>query len=328
MNSFALLRASFLPVFMRAGRVGLSLCVLSLVLLGLAPIPAALAAAKVPPARKQIDANVQQFQFLDNTQGFVLGFDNTLWLEHAPFGSVPPGRTLVDRNVAGFQAIDATQVLVEGTDEKLWLEHAPFGNVPPGRTLIDANVAAFQVVPNTNLQQIEVLGTDGNLWLEHAPFGHVPPPRTLIAFDYFKIISFQPLSTTETLILSGIADGGSLDDVPTPTGAGKIIATNVRSFRDFAGHLLVLDNDGNLRLTEQPYGSSFLRIDTNVSWYQFIDAHVYVQSTNGDLWLESQPVPNRIQVDARVKTFQALSTTEVVVQGTDNKLWLEVAPFG
>jgi hypothetical protein len=64
-------------------RVGVSLFVLSLVFLDQAPVPAAVATAKVPPARKQIDANMRQFQFLDDTQGFVLGMDQNLWLEHA-----------------------------------------------------------------------------------------------------------------------------------------------------------------------------------------------------------------------------------------------------
>jgi hypothetical protein len=71
----------------------------------------------------------------------------------------------------------------------------------------------------------------------------------------------------------------------------------MRSFRDFAGHLLVLDNNGNLQLTEQPYGSKFIPIDSNVSGYQFLAAHYYVLSTNGNLWLESDPLPSRIQVD-------------------------------
>src|SRR6516225_568675 len=144
----------------------------------------------VPPARQQIDGNVQAFQALDNQTVLVLDRDRDLWREHGPFGvNVPPARQQVDGNVQAFHGLDIQTILVLGQDGNLWLEHSPFGvNVPPTREMIDGNVQAFQALDNlTGL----VLGTDGNLWLEHARFGGSPS------------LSFTPSSFTVRRGLQG-----------------------------------------------------------------------------------------------------------------------------
>src|SRR5215510_13160940 len=138
-------------------------------------LPAATAYAqlawwKIPPDREQIDADAQAFQALDSQTMVVLGTDNNLWLEHAPFGHAPPAREQIDANAQAFQALDSQTVVVLGTDNKLWLEHAPFGHVPPAREQIDANAQAFRALDS---QTVVVLGTDNKLWLEHAS---VPRP--------------------------------------------------------------------------------------------------------------------------------------------------------
>ena len=59
----------------------------------------------VPLGRQQVDANVQDFQGLDNQTILVLGTDGNLALERAPFGNVPAGRQQVDGNVRAFQGL-------------------------------------------------------------------------------------------------------------------------------------------------------------------------------------------------------------------------------
>jgi hypothetical protein len=61
----------------------------------------------------------------------VLDQNNSLWLEHGPFGTnVPPPREQIDRSVQSFQGLDKDSVLVLDNHQALWLDLAPFGNVP------------------------------------------------------------------------------------------------------------------------------------------------------------------------------------------------------
>ena len=124
----------------------------------------------------------------------VLGKNQRLWLEHAPFGNVPPSRDYIDQAVEAFQFLDSQNVLVLG-DGNLWLEHPPWARPGrlPAREQIDSNVAGFQ---GLDAQNVLVLGTDGNLWWEHAPFGNVPPNREQIDSD---VAGFQALATTQLL---------------------------------------------------------------------------------------------------------------------------------
>jgi hypothetical protein len=73
-----------------------------------------------------IDFDVASFQALSADQILALGTDNTLWLEHGPFGTVPPGRVQIDAHVKDFEGLSSTQVAVRGTDDNLWLVSAPF----------------------------------------------------------------------------------------------------------------------------------------------------------------------------------------------------------
>jgi hypothetical protein len=125
------------------------------------------------------------FQALGVEDVVVLGTDQNLWLEHAPFGNLPPTRQQIDGNVEAFDAVDANTIYVLGSNGALWLEHGPFGSVPPPRQQVDGNVAAFDAI---DANTIYVLGQDGKLWLEHGPFNSVPPPRQQVdgnvaAFD-------------------------------------------------------------------------------------------------------------------------------------------------
>ena len=117
------------------------------------------------------------FQGLDVENVVVLGTDQNLWLEHAPFGNLPPTRQQIDGNVEAFDAVDANTIYGLGSNGALWLEHGPFGAVPPPRQQVDGNVAAFDPVDRNN---IYVLGSDGKFWLEFGPFGRVPPNRQIV----------------------------------------------------------------------------------------------------------------------------------------------------
>ncbi len=112
--------------------------------------------AETLATRQQIDANVTNlysqvgenhiwrtgFQAINSGEIYVLGTDNNLWLEHAPFNSIPPSRTQVDANVETFQAVDLGTVFVLGTDGNLWYETSPFG--PNNSLQVDGNAVACQ----------------------------------------------------------------------------------------------------------------------------------------------------------------------------------------
>ena len=249
---------------------------------------------KVPPARQQVDGNVETFQAFDNQTAYVLGTDGNLWLEQAPFGKIPPARQQVDGNVLSFQALDNQTVLVLGADRKLWIEHAPFGKVPPVRQQVDANVRNFQAL---DAETVLVVGTDDNLWLERAPFGTVPPARRQVDGNVW---SFQRSSAEGGGVFVLGADGNLWLERPpfgTVPSARRQVDANVQSFQAMG--------------PQDP---------------------VWVQGTDGNLWLEQRPFgkvpPTRQQVDANVWAFQALDVNHVLVLGTNGNLWLEQAPFG
>jgi len=272
-----------------------------------------------PPPRKQIDGNVAGFQPMGDPANpnpiLVLGRDNNLWLEHAPFGTVPPKRDQVDTNVVSFQsiALDASTIYVLGTDGNLWLEQAPYGTIPPKRVQVDGNVAGFQALDDNN---IVILGTDGVLWLEVGPWGTVPTRNRIPIAN--NVASFQ---AWVPLFLPGIEVGTKgifvlgkdgtlwleptflLNSVPPPPGGTKIDAS-VAAF--------------------QPVTALSLPALQQTTW-------IYVLGTDGNLWLEPPPFgsvpPARVQVDAKVADFQAIDSASVYVLDKSNFLWIENAPF-
>jgi hypothetical protein len=209
----------------------------------------------------KIDEDVKGFQWLSDNEILVLGSDNKLWLEHAPFGNVPPGRFQVDANVVNFQAFSDSEIVVLGTDGKLWLERGPFGNVPPSRVQIDANVTTnlnspalaarpFQALSDT---QILVLGTDGKLWLEQAPFGHVPPSRVQVDGS---ALNFQAIDGN-TVVVLGQNKNLWLEHAPfghVPPTREQIDA-NAIAFQALSTTLVgVKGDDNNLWLEQAPFG--------------------------------------------------------------------------
>jgi hypothetical protein len=319
----------------------------------LAPSPAALAHAHVPPTRTHIDSDVKSFQFLSATSVAVLGNDGKLWLEHAPFGNVPPGRTLLDNGgfdgaVGGFQMISDTEFLVEEVPAAF----AGVINVFPNdlflvrsdtTSKIDEDVKGFQWLSDS---EILVLGSDNKLWLEHAPFGNVPPGRIQVDSNVYN---FQAFSDSEILVL-GIDGKLWLEHAPfgnVPPSRVQVdanVTTNLTSpglaARPFQAlsdsEILVLGSDGKLWLERAPFGHvppARVQVDGSVLNFQAIDDNtVVVLGRNENLWLEHASFghvpPAREQIDANVIAFEALSTTLIGVKGDDNNLWLEQAPFG
>ena len=126
----------------------------------------------------------------DQSQIFVRGNDNNLWLETGPWGDIPQmiqRRLQVDGNVnilfsqvggnrifrPPFQPLNANEIFVCGSDGNLWYEPAPYGDVSQviaNRLQVDGSVSQFWALDS---QRIFVLGTDGNLWFETGPWGDV-----------------------------------------------------------------------------------------------------------------------------------------------------------
>jgi hypothetical protein len=265
-------------------------------------------------------------------QIFVVGWDGSLWLEHAPFGTVPPGRELVEHDVSTFQALDFSTVVVLRADQNLWLEEAPFGQVPPRRHQIDATALAFQAL---NADTVLVLGADQKLWLETAPFGSVPPARHQVDAN---VLTFHALDEEVVVILGSdrklwlaTAPFGS---VPPPRVQIDATARNFSAVDQSA--IFVIGGDGSLWLEHAPFGQVPPRreeVDTDVLSVvatSTTDA-VWVLRNDGTLWLEHGPfgttTPNRQQVDAKVQAFHAIDTKNVLVLSDDGNLWLEHAPF-
>jgi hypothetical protein len=263
---------------------------------------------KVPPARQQVDGNVETFQALDDQDVLVLGTDGNLWLEHGPFGKVPPARQQVDGNVLAFQALSTEEIFVLGADRKLWLEQSPFGKVPPTRVQVDANVRNFQ---GLDTDRVLVVGTDDNLWLERSPFGNVPPNRRQVDNNVWAFS--QPGAQGPIFVLA--ADGNLWLERPpfgtVPPATRRQVDGNVQSFHTLGNidTVWVLGTDGNLWLEQRPYGKippARQQVDGNVWAFQPIDAnHVLVLGRDGNLWLEQGPFgrvpPSRQQVDANVR---------------------------
>src|SRR5271166_2817004 len=272
------------------------------------------------------------FQPLNVTTVLVLGTDQKLWIEHAPFGNLPPTRQQIDGNVAAFDAVDENNVYVLGTDANLWLEFGPFGPVPPPRQPVDFSVADFDPV---DANTIYVLDKDGNLWLEHDPFNSVPPTREQVdgnvaAFDAIDANTIYVLGKDGNLWL----EHGPFNSVP-PTR--EQVDGNVAAFDAIdANQIYVLGSNGALWLEQGPFGTvppSRQQVDGNVAAFSQLGANaIYVLGSDAKLWLENGPFnsvpPPRQQVDGNVAAFDPVDGENLYVLGSDGKLWLEVGPFG
>ncbi len=294
--------------------------------------------------RTQIDANVSNlysqagvnrvwrtpFQAINPGEVYVLGSDDNLWLEHAPFGAVPPSRIQVDGNVSTFQAVDLGTILVLGTDGNLWLETAPFGNVPPHRIQIDSSVQAFQAL---DLNTIFVLGTDGNLWLETAPFGQqIPPTRQQVDSN---VIQFWAMDSGTVYVLGSDLnfwyEPGPFGDVDITVSLRTQLATNVNDFQPLrligyegssgginggiADVVFIMDHEGILRLAQGPFegldhtSQTSQLICSNVIAFDAQDpSSLVVIDGNQNLWLMTAPfdTQNTLQVDGNVNSCQPL----------------------
>jgi hypothetical protein len=278
-------------------------------------------------------------QALNNTQVIVLGTDQKLWMDRAPFGKVPPPRQQIDASVVAFDTSLKNNIYVLGSDGKLWLEYGPFDGsvpttVPPAREQVDATVAAFESF-NDNL--VLVLGQDGNLWLEEGPWGKVPPARQQVDGS---VAAFLSINAGLILVLG---QDGKLWLEQAPFGkvppSRQQVDANVAAFDPIdANTIFVLGQDGNLWLEEGPFTGNVppprKQVDANVAAFAAVDANnIYVLGQDGNLWLEQAPFgkvpPSRKQVDGKVVAFdQWSSTSTIYVLGSDGKLWLEQAPFG
>jgi len=295
--------------------------------------------------RQQIDANVTNlysqvgenrvwrtgFQAINAGEIYVLGTDDNLWLEHAPFNSVPPSRVQVDGSVQTFQAIDIGTVFVLGNDGNLWLERAPFGTVPPARTQIDGSVLAFQAL---DTETVFVLGTDGNLWLETAPFGNVPPFRQQIDAN---VSQFWAVDQGTVYVLGNDLnlwyEPGPFGDMNISLSNRTQIDANVNDFQPLrvstdggstisgsnADVIFILGHDSNLWLVQGPYGgvSHTMQtrqfVDGNVISFGAVDtSNVFVIDGNLNLWYETPPygAQHRQQVDGNTVACQPLFPPE------------------
>ncbi|MDR3502285.1 MAG: hypothetical protein P4L79_06845 [Legionella sp.] len=299
--------------------------------------------ARTIATRQQIDANVTNlysqvgenhvwrtgFQALNPGEIYVLGTDNNLWLEHAPFNSIPPSRIQIDANVETFQAIDLGTVFVLGTDGNLWLEHGPFDKIPPPRQQVDGNVLGFQVL---DLNTVFVLGTDGNLWLEYGPFGQeIPPRRDQVDAN---VIQFWAMDQGTVYVLGNDLtfwyEPGPFGDLNIVTSNRTQIDANVNDFQplrlsnDEGGDsrsggigdvVFILGHDGNLWLAQGPYAG----VDHTVQTRQFVSgnvisfgagdpANLFMIDGNLNLWQMTAPFgpENTIPVDGNVVACQPL----------------------
>lgn len=294
--------------------------------------------------RQQVDANVTNiysqvgeshiwytgFQAINPGEIYVLGTDNNLWLEHAPFNSVPPSRNQVDANVQTFQAVDLGTVFVLGTDGNLWLETAPFGNVPPKRTQIDGNVLAFQAL---DLETVFVLGTDGNLWLETGSFTNMSETLANRQQVDANVLQFWAMDSGTVYVLGSDLnfwyEPGPFGNVDIVMSNRTQIDANVNDFQPLristdggytisgssADVVFVLGHDGNLWVTQGPYQG----VDHTVQTRQFVDGNVisfgavdpsniFLIDGNLNLWYETTPFgPNhRLQVDGNAVACQPM----------------------
>jgi hypothetical protein len=308
--------------------------------------------ARTLATRQQIDANVSNlysqvgesrvwrtgFQAINAGEIFVLGTDNTLWLEHAPFNSVPPSRTQIDSNVETFQAIDVGTVFVLGTDGNLWLETAPFWNAPSARQQVDGNVLAFQAL---DTQTVFVLGTDGNLWLETGPFNDLS--RTLAARQQIdaNVIQFWAMDRGTVYVLGSDLnlwyEPGPFSDMNVNLSNRTQIDANANDFQPLrissegggsisgsaADIIFILGHDGNLWVAQGPYGGVEQTIQTrkfvdgNVISFGAVDpSNIFVIDGSLNLWYETTPfgAQHRQQVDGNAVACQPLFPPEQLIQ--------------
>jgi hypothetical protein len=272
------------------------------------------------------------FQPLDLATVLVLGTDQKLWIEHAPFGDLPRTRQQIDDNVAAFDAVDENNVYVLDTDGNLWLELGPFGPVPPPRQPVDFGVVDFDPI---DVKTIFVLGKDGNLWLENGPFHSVPPNRQQVdgnvaAFDAIDANTIYVLGKNGNLWL----ERGPFTSVPPNR---QQVDGNVAAFGAIdASHIYVLGSNAALWLAQGPFDTvppSQQQVDVNVAAFSQLGANgIYVLGLDRKLWLENGPFnsvpPPRQQVDGDVAAFDPVDGENLYVLGSDGKLWLENGPFG
>lgn len=140
---------------------------------------------------------MRSFQALSATSALVLGLDNNLWLETAPWDSMPPHRTWVDGNADAFQMVNDNTIFVLGTDGRLWEETGPCG--PAHRVLVAGTTA-------------------GNP-----------------SYDLWGVASFQAISTTQVLVLyNEWANSGWLGRLVAPYAVPanySLVDGNVDSFK-------------------------------------------------------------------------------------------------
>jgi hypothetical protein len=248
----------------------------------------------VPPARTQVDANVETFQAMDLGTVFVLGTDGNLWLVTAPFSKIPPPRQQIDSNVLAFQALDINTVFVLGRDGNLWLETAPFDNVPPRRKQVDANVIQFWAMDS---ETVYVLGSDRHLWFETGTFEDMEVTLSDRVEIACFVNDFKPLRISSQ---------------------GQSVSRHGSS----ADMVFILDHVGNLWSAQGPYQGGEYTLQTR----QFVDSdivsfgavdqgNIFVISGDLNLWNESSPFgqKNRQQVDGNVVACQPLNPEQLFI---------------
>ena len=254
----------------------------------------------------------QSFAAIDDHNILVLGQDDHLWLEFAPFGNVPPARSHVDANVQAFRFVDGQNVYVLGRDGNLWLQHAPFE--PLVREQVDGDVAAFQPLDTAT---VFVLGKDGNLWLEHAgangKFGQTPPAREQIfgpPQTRLKAIGFQAVDANTVYVIDLLQNLSLLSRSPGGNVVGP--AGNVHNIPPI--------------VVEQDF------LSAGVVAIQAIDENnVLVQDTSGGLYLHRKADATQAQPFATTKGSWYLVPTgrenDELIPGSLGGPTLDIAAF-
>jgi len=93
------------------------------------------------------------FQAIDLNNILVLGNDQKLWLEYAPFTGTPPRSPIIvsGPQISAFQAPDPNHIFVLATNEILWLAQPPFGPELGNIVQLDYLVRSFQVLDVNNV---------------------------------------------------------------------------------------------------------------------------------------------------------------------------------
>jgi hypothetical protein len=267
-----------------------------------------------PPHRSYIDSCVRSFRALSATSALVLGLDNSLWLETAPWNSTPPHRTRIDGNVGAFQMVNDNTIFVLGTNGLLWEETAPYG--PDHRTLVAGT-------------------TNGNT-----------------SYDLWGVASFEAISTTQVLVLyNGWANSGWLGRLVYPYAVpanyslvdgnvDSFEAVNVQSSTGPPPNIYVLGTNANLWNEYGAYGpNNRNQVDSSVRRFQVMgqqlaaggnDDQFWVMYLDGDMDAEADGNyynTGPVEIDGNVATMVPVDMYCLVTLGTDGDLWLEQTPF-